>query len=77
MFILLFFIVYHQNWFWLLYLIGVGFVALPLLWKKISHQKIVIARKDKKIFSIRYPLPVMLALFAILWVADYLSKTNF
>ena len=76
MIVLLFFVIYHKNWFWLLYLIGVGFVVLPLLWKKISHQKILIARNDKKIFNIRYPLPLMLLFFAILWVADYLSKIN-
>jgi hypothetical protein len=75
--VLTFFVFLHHSWFWLLFLIGAGFILLPLLRPKISRQQILILRNDKRFFGLRYPLPLLLLFIAILWVADYLSKTNF
>jgi len=75
--ILLPFVWLHHAWSWLVYLVGLGLVLLPIFGNKTPHRKFMIYKAGNKIFSFRFPLPLFLLVVTILWVADYLSKTNF
>lgn len=67
----------HQPWFWLVSYVGLGFVVFPVFSAIIPTRKIFVVKNDKKIFHVKYPLAIFLAIVAFLWVADFISKTNF
>ena len=67
----------HQAWFWLLSYVGLGFVVFPVFSTIIPTRKIFVVKNDKKIFHVKYPLAIFLAIVVFLWLADFISKTNF
>ena len=72
--VLLPFVVLHRDWFWLISLIGIGFTVLPAFGNNIPPRNFKITKSDKTIFRIRYPLIKILAIVALLLVADYVFK---
>lgn len=71
------FILPHFAWAWLVFLIGLGFVVLPVFSHKISKRRFLVDRYSKVIFRLPYPLLRFFILLAILWLADFYSKTSF
>ncbi len=66
-----------KTWFWLVYLVGLGLVLLPLFGNQAPLRKSMIDKYDKKIFNLKYPLPLFLVVIVLLWIANFLSKTSF
>jgi hypothetical protein len=72
--LLLPFVILHRDWFWLISLIGIGFTVLPAFGNNIPPRNFKITKSDKTIFRIRYPLIKILAIVALLLMADYVFK---
>lgn len=75
--ILLFFVLPHFAWSWLVFIVGLGLVLLPVFDDKISKRKYLVNKYSERIFRVSYPAQLFLVLLLILWLADYFSKTNF
>jgi hypothetical protein len=75
--ILLPFALLHQAWFWLFSYVGLGIVVFPVFWNKIPTRKFLVVKSDKRIFHVKYPLVLILAIAVFLWFVDFISKTNF
>ncbi len=71
------FVFLHRDWFWLISLIGIGFTVLPAFGNNIPQRNFKITKSDKTIFRLRYPLIKVLALVALLLLADYFFKIKF
>lgn len=75
--VLLPFVVLHRDWFWLISLIGIGFTVLPAFGNNIPPRNFKITKSDKTIFRLPYPLIKILAIVALLLIADYFLKIKF
>lgn len=71
------FVILHHAWFWLFSYVGLGIIVFPVFWNKIPTRKFLVVKSDKRIFHIKYPLVIFLAIVAFLWLVDFISKTNF
>jgi hypothetical protein len=75
--LLLPFVVLHRDWFWAISLLGIGFTVLPAFGNNIPPRNFRITKSDKAIFRRRYPLIKILAIVALLLMADYFFKLKF
>jgi len=75
--ILLAFVMPHFAWSWLVFILGLGFIVLPVFRNKISKRRYLVDKYSKGIFRFPYPIVRFFILLAVLWLADFYSKTSF
>jgi hypothetical protein len=74
--VLLAFGIPNHAWFWMVSLLGLGFVVLPVYTERISPMGIKIYKTDKKIFPVRNPLIFIIIILLVFWIAS-LFKISF
>jgi|GEM_PF-1079188 hypothetical protein len=69
--VLLAFGIPKHAWFWMVSLLGLGFVILPVYPERISPMGIEIYKTGKKIFPVRNPLIFIIIILLVLWIASF------
>lgn len=60
-----------HAWFWMISLLGLGFVILPYYTERISPMGIIIYKTGKKIFPVRNPLIYIIIVLLFLLIASF------
>jgi len=69
--VLLAFVIPEHAWFWMVSLLGLGFVVLPVYTERISPMGIMIYKTGKKIFPVRNPLIFIIIVLFVIWIGSF------
>jgi hypothetical protein len=61
-----------NSWIWIICLAGLGIVVLPIFNKQVPFEYIAY-KSGKHIFTTKYPLPLVIAIVAVLWLLSWLT----
>lgn len=64
------------NYSWRVFLLSLGYVAIPFRSQKIKHLNVRINKSDKNIFTTRYQVIYFGVVLALIWVADSIIMFN-